>query len=163
MKGKHVLIGCGALAFLAGLAVIIGFAFLLSGNEGGVRTPIEMEEYATQFLEENNVLNETEQIRAYYDVTLSLDGTEAAIITDERAIYLRNGEQSAIAWKDVLKVNHRKETLIGDVFDIVADDGNLMHIEVAPLNGGQTFKMIVDSVWQEAKQPKLKPHVKTEK
>ncbi len=96
-------------------------------------------------------------------MTLSLDGTEAAIVTDERVIYLRNGEQTAIPWSDVLKINYRKEMLIGDVFDVVGSDGNLIHIEIAPLNGGQTFKTIIESVWEENKQPKVKPHVKLER
>ncbi|MDA7597783.1 hypothetical protein OAE61_00575 [Verrucomicrobiales bacterium] len=52
---------------------------------------------------------------------------------------------------------------MGDIFDVVGDDGNIIHIEVAPLNGGQTFKTIMEEIWEDTKQPKLKPHVKPER
>ena len=74
-----------------------------------------------------------------YDVTLSLDGTEAAILTTERLVYHKGGKSSSIPLSDIADIRHRKETLIGDIIEIDSRAGIPMKIEIAPLNQGETF------------------------
>jgi len=132
-------IGCGGP--IAALAV--GFLGLLiyfgSQPEGGVLLANQMEEYALDYIDDNDLLNPDEQIVAYYDVTLSMDSSEAAILTNERVIYHNNGQTDAVNLADIDRIEHSEEGLIGDVIDIYSVNGNTLRIEIAPLNGGDVF------------------------
>ena len=108
---KKLLIGCGiALAgilLLCILAIGGGMIWLVTGPEGGVRLSNEMEQYALDYIAEQDLLNETENIIAYYDVTLSLNSSEAAILTTERLIYHKDGRTTAIGLQDIEDIQHR--------------------------------------------------------
>jgi hypothetical protein len=92
--------------------------WLLTGPEGGVRLSNEIEGYASEYLSEHEILNSSEDLLAYYDVTVRLNGTEAAILTSERIMYHRNGATNAIELKEVTEIRHRKESIIGDIIEI---------------------------------------------
>jgi len=82
---------------------------------------------------------------------MSMDGTEAAILTDQRIIYHRNGKNDIIALKNIEDIHHRQESLIGDIIEIYAVSGASLKIEVAPLNQGETFLTALMSAWEKAK------------
>ena len=82
-----------------------------------------METYAVRYLEEHQVLNPSESLIAYYDITMMLDGTEAAILTTERVIYHKDGKSTAIALRDITSIRHSKEPLIGDVIEVQSRSG----------------------------------------
>jgi len=136
---RPLLIGCGIIALVVFFAVVVLIIWLFSGNEGGVRMSNEMEEYALEYIEEHDILNDTESIIAYYDVTISLDGSEAAILTTERVMYYKKGRTTSIDLKDIDDVKHRYETLIGDILEISSTSGTIIKIEIAPLNLGESF------------------------
>ena len=46
----------------------------------------EMDEHALEYLDKNALLEPGEELRAHYDATVSMDGTEAAILTDRRVL-----------------------------------------------------------------------------
>ncbi|GAA3521928.1 hypothetical protein GCM10022393_40500 [Aquimarina addita] len=131
-----------------GLMSLICFVLVCSCNmrEGGVRVMNNMEEYAIKYMNTNQLLNTEEKVLAYYDYTISLDGTEAAILTDSRLIY-HNKETttSFIAIKDITDIQHRKETLIGDIIEVTDHNGDLFVVEIAPLNQGETFLRVLQS------------------
>jgi hypothetical protein len=81
-----IFIGCGVPTVLVIAVLCGGLIWLGTGPEGGVKLSNEMESYAVEYLERHGVLNAKESLIAYYDATISLDGTEAAILTDERVI-----------------------------------------------------------------------------
>lgn len=129
------------MKFANTIIVAILFTFLLSScDEGGVRMKNNMEKYAIEYLNEHDILEEDEEIVAYYDYTVSLDGTEAAILTDKRLIYY-NEETTTTSMDldDIEDIDHRQESLIGDIIEITSNDGEIMVIEIAPLNNGETF------------------------
>jgi len=128
-----------------------GMVWFLSGPEGGVRLSNEMEQYATQYLEERDILNGSESLIAYYDVTISLDGTEAAILTTERVIYHQSGMTTTIALSDITDIRHRQEGLIGDIIEIDSRSGIPMKIEIAPFNQGETFLNALRTAWEKSK------------
>ena len=151
MKTKHpILLGCGALVGFFLLVLVVGVIWLSLGPEGGVRLPNEMETYALEYLGEHGILEDSEELLAYYDVTMSLDGTESAILTTRRVIYHRNGENSAINLEDIEDIRYRRETFIGDIFEISATSGFTMKIEIAPFNQGETFKNVLMASWENA-------------
>lgn len=133
--------------------------FSCSLNEGGVRAANNMEKYALDYIKKNQLVEESEKILAYYDYTISLDGTEAAILTSSRLIY-HNSETltSSVNLEDIRDVQHRKETLIGDIIEVTTADGEVWVIEIAPLNQGETFLKILKS--KVNYRSKMKPYEK---
>ncbi len=150
-KRSPILIGCLAAVVLAAIVGGIGMIWLMTGPQGGVRLGNEVEEYAVTYIEEHGILEKGEKIVAYYDITISLDGTEAAILTDQRLIYHKNGKNNVMDLADIKDIQHREEGLIGDVFDIFDSNGNTMKIEIAPLNQGGSFKSALMNAWNEAR------------
>lgn len=157
---KPFIIGCSAIIAVIGIIFIAGFAWLLTLPEGGVRLPNEMEEYATQYLDENKILEEGEELLAYYDDSLSLDGKEAAILTNKRVIYHNEGKNDIIQLADIDDIRHRDEGLMGYIFEISTPSGKTIKIEVAALNQGETFKNVLLRAWESQKKsdtPNIKP------
>lgn len=147
---KTFLIGCGVLGFLALCGVVVVGVWLFTGPEGGVKLGNEVDTYALEYLEEHEVLEPGEEILAYYDVTIAMDGTEAAILTDQRVMYHKAGKTTSILLDDIADVRHRYESLIGDIFEIQSTSGRTMKIEIAPFNQGETFKNVLMATWQDA-------------
>jgi len=147
-KRKPFLISCGvAAAVVVAIAVglIIWFA---SGPQGGVLMSNEMEEYALEYIEQHNLLNDTESLIAYYDVTVSLDGSEAAILTTERVIYHKDGRTVSIDLKDVDDVQHRYDNISGDIIEVRSKSGMRLKIEIAPWNNGESFYNALMDAWK---------------
>jgi hypothetical protein len=121
-------------------AIIVGlFIWLASGPEGGVRTLNNMEQYAWDYIEKHNLLNSTEELVAYYDVTVFSNSSECAILTTERLIYHKDGRSTQVNIQDIADVQHHYESLIGDVIEVKNKSGVRFRIEIAPFNGGETF------------------------
>ena len=148
---KGVLIGCGVVCSVGFGLLCGGMVWVLSGHEGRVRLSNEMEDYAALYLEEHQILNSSESLIAYYDVTLTLDGTEAAIITTENVIYHNGGTSTSIPLSDITDIRHRNETMMGDIIEIDSRSGIPMKIEIAPLNRGETFLNVLRDAWERSK------------
>ena len=148
---KKILLGCGAVFVMGMLLFIAGCYWLLSGPEGGVKMSNEMNEYATKYLSDHKLLGADEELVAYYDVTLGMDGTEAAILTTKRIIYHKAPGGDAMNLADIAEIKHRKETLIGDVIEIYSSSGKSMKIEIAPMNQGESFLAALERGWENAK------------
>jgi len=146
-----VLIGCAIPVVLVVVLMCGGLIWLGMGPEGGVKLSNEMESYATEYLDEHGVLNETESLIAYYDVTISLDGTEAAILTNERVIYHLNDRSTSIPLADITDVRHRTDPLVGDIIEIDSRSGVPMKIEIAHFNQGPTFLNALKDAWERSK------------
>lgn len=148
---KGVLIGCGVLAGVAFIAFAGMSVWFFSGPVGGVKVGNEMDRYALDYIAEHGLLNPNEEILAYYDVTLILDGSEAAIVTDERVIYHKEGTTTSISMKEIEAVRHKEDTFIGDIIEIQAKSGRIMKIEIALFNQGETFRNVLMTTWEKHK------------
>lgn len=148
---KVLAIGCGAIILLGVIAIVGLFVWIGSKPEGGVKLANEMEPYALSYLEKHQLLEPGETLLAYYDATMSMDGSEAAILTDRRVLYHKDGRTTALDLKDVERIDHREEGLVGDVFEIHSSRGEAVKIEIAPLNQGATFKNVLDAAWNKAR------------
>jgi len=136
---KWTMIGCGGMTLAAILGMGACIAFFATGPESGVKLPHEMDQYALDYLAEHQLLEPGEELRAYYDATVSMDGTEAAILTDRRVMHHSEGATTSIYLTDIVEVDHRQEGLIGDVIEVVGPQGQALRIEIAPLNDGPAF------------------------
>ena len=148
---KGILIGCGGLLGLFGILLIAGLIWIVNSPEGGVRLANEMEEYASTYLSEHAILDESDTLVAYYDSTISLDGTEAYILTEQRLIHHYRGSNTDVAVAKIEDIKHHKEMLIGEIIEIYSSDQVPMKIEIAPMNGAETFINVLMKTWEKAK------------
>lgn len=145
MKKTLLIIG-GVIA----LMVVGVIAWILMLPESGVKMANEMDDYALEHLQRHQVLNGTEKLTAYYDATVSMSGEEAAIVTNERVLYHKQGRTTAIVLAEVADIQHHYESLIGDVFLVQGKGGDSIKIEIAPYNGGENFKTALMNAWRAA-------------
>ena len=113
------------------------------GREGTVRVGSNMESYALEYLQEHEILFPDEKIFAYYDYTISCDGTTAAIITNNRLIY-HNQETTTTYFSldEITKIHSYEESITGLLIEVWKGD-ELMMIEIAHWQGGETFLNIL--------------------
>ncbi len=115
------------------------FIYFATGPEGGVRTANNMDQYATDYINDKGLLEPGENLVAYYDVTLTFSSEEAAILTDKRLIYHAPAGDTVIKLGEVTNIQHHEESFIGDVIQVSDSNGQFMVIEIAPLNEGKVF------------------------
>lgn len=149
---KYLAIGCGGLALLSAIAVVGLIMYFSTQPEGGVRLGGKVEKYAVRYIEEHEILEPGEKILAYYDATTTLDGSEAAILTDRRLIQYTKGVTESVRLEEVEDIRHRKETLIGDIIEAEDSNGTIIMIEIAPLNQGESFKNAAIAAWKKARK-----------
>ena len=128
------------------IVIAIACLFVATCAGGAVALLANMEAYANERLAKDKVLQPGEKVQAYYDVTLQLDGSEAALVTDQRVIYTRGSTVTAIPIADIASVQRGDGAAGGDLFTIVSKDGTRIVIEVAPFNGGDGFYSTLESV-----------------
>ncbi len=138
----------GSMIVVAVLTLVsIGSCLGRSNDEGGARLGNEIPPSVIARLEKSAVIEPHEEVLAYYDATVAIDGREVAVLTKGRIVYGKKGHNTAIALHDVKQVRHREETLLGDIIEISATGGKSMKIEIAPLNNGPTFlRALTDAV-----------------
>jgi hypothetical protein len=138
----------GAMVVVAVLTVVsIGSCLGRNNDEGGARHRNEIPPAVISRLEKSALDEPNEEVLAYYDATVAIDGSEVAVLTKGRIVYGKKGHNTALMLRDVKRVRHREETLIGDIIEISTTGGKSMKIEIAPLNNGPTFlRALTDAV-----------------
>ena len=114
--------------------------FLISScdleNPGGVLTYNQLPTSVIEFFDKTDIL-ENEEIIAYYDVTLVLDNSESAILTNKNLIYYKYGRVVRFPLGSIVSVE--AEDCFGLCIVATTRDDRVMEIEIAPLNGGDLF------------------------
>jgi len=122
---------------LLALSLII---FLISScdleNPGGVLTNNQLPPSVIEFFDNTDIL-ENEEIIAYYDVTIALDNSESAILTNENLIYYKYGRVTRFPLSSIVSIE--AEDCFGLCIVATTSDDRVMEIEIAPLNGGDIF------------------------
>ena len=122
---------------LLGLSLVV---FLISScdleNPGGVLTYNQLPASVIEFFDTTDIL-ENEQIIAYYDVTLVLDNSESAILTNKNLIYYKYGRVERFPLSSIVSIE--EEECFGLCIIASTRDSRVMKIEIAPLNGGDIF------------------------
>lgn len=120
-------LGCG---ISLPLVILIFLVWIYYGPDGGVRFANNMEDYALEYIEDQNLLQTGEQIVAYYDVSIRLNSSEAVILTDSRLIYHIGGRNTVINLADIIAIDVSEDDLLGHIIQVTATDGNTMVIEI---------------------------------
>mgnify|MGYP001223703947 CR=1 FL=1 len=122
------------------LLVLPILVFIISScdleNPGGVLTYNQLPQSVIEFFEKTDIL-ENEQIIAYYDVTIVLDNSESAILTNRNLIYYKNGRIEKFPLDLIANID--AENCFGLCIIVSTRDDRTMKIEIAPLNGGDLF------------------------
>jgi hypothetical protein len=149
---KKVLLGCGIVAlvlFLAVVVLIIGYMVKIAGQpESGVKFANEMDKYALTYLDHHKILLPSEELLAYFDETNNMDGSEAVVLTAKRLIYIKDNHTTVMALASVRGVSHQKDIVHSDLIDVTDSSGKIMHIEIAPFNGGERFLTALLGAWK---------------
>ena len=135
--GVMVLLGCGTFTAF--------WVWLSSGPEGGTRLGYQMEEYAIIYQEDNELLADNEEVKAYYDYTLSLDGSESVYVTDARVFYQKDGQVEAIPIADVTEITYKEESITGYTINVTGESNQRLQIEIAAYNNGDVFLDVLES------------------
>ena len=91
-----------------------------------------------EYIDEKGIL-EDEYIIAYYDVTLLLDNSESAILTNKNVIYYHeSGRINKIPLNQIKNIAHEDCFLALCIF-ITPNQGPMIKIEIAALNSGDLF------------------------
>tara|TARA_B100000927_G_C16466646_1_gene469983 strand:+ start:33 stop:446 length:414 start_codon:yes stop_codon:yes gene_type:complete len=122
------------------LLVLPILVFIISScdleNPGGVLTYNQLPQSVIEFFEKTDIL-ENEQIIAYYDVTIVLDNSESAILTNRNLIYYKDGRIEKFPLDLIASID--AENCFGLCIIVSTRDDRTMKIEIAPLNGGDLF------------------------
>ena len=122
------------------LLVLPILVFIISScdleNPGGVLTYNQLPQSVIEFFEKTDIL-ENEQIIAYYDVTIVLDNSESAILTNRNLIYYKNGRIEKFPLDLIASID--AENCFGLCIIVSTRDDRTTKIEIAPLNGGDLF------------------------
>ena len=114
--------------------------FLISScdleNPGGVLTNNQLPPSVIEFFDNTDIL-ENEEIIAYYDVTIVLDNSESAILTNKNLIYYKYGRVTRFPLSSIVSIE--AEDCFGLCIVATTSDDRVMEIEIAPLNGGDIF------------------------
>jgi hypothetical protein len=125
---RHILISLICLLFIIGC-----------GDEpGGVLLQNQISMETLEYINKN-ILNNHEKLVAYYDITLLMDNSESATLTDKRIIYRKNDKNSSILYEKIKKIDHEYRKLIGDIILVESTSDDVMKIEIAPFNDGEIF------------------------
>lgn len=122
-----------------------------------------------EYLRNNDVLEASEDIVAYFDNTVFDDGTEVSIITTRRVIYHCNNSicandevfrqrpgSMAIALRDIADVRHRhgrleRGSFWGDIIEIESIGGEKLLILIDEAAAGPSFAELLIDAWEAAK------------
>ncbi|MGP1384223.1 MAG: hypothetical protein ACTS2F_11740 [Thainema sp.] len=132
-------LGCGIPLGLIVLLFTGAIVYFSMGPEGGVRLANNMEDYALEYIDDQNLLTDNEKVIAYYDATISLNGSEAAILTDSRLIYHKSDRNTEMALADIKSIDTESDGIGGNIIQVESVNGDLMVIQIAAFNQGDLF------------------------
>jgi hypothetical protein len=148
-----VLAAMGLMAALGGLlgtCGVVGLVALGASAEQppGVLVGAQVPDTTVEALKARKLLQPQEAVLAFHDATLRLDMSEVTFVTKSRVVHAHGDKVSAVALADVSKITHHTEALGLDVVDFVTKDGKSLRIEIAPLNGGESYVDVIEDAWR---------------
>ena len=129
------------------LSLSLGFIFACGvdlSREQGVCLPDQVDDIASGFIKNKGLLEDGEELRAYYDNSVTLDGSDIALVTNRQVLTHRNGTTTGIALSEISSIA-RVDDVIGEAIEVSAVGGRMVRVPIAPLNGIDTFESVLKS------------------
>ena len=128
---------CILLGFV-GLSLLGCSSCLDNLNRQGVKLHNEIDAKSENQMRNNGLIDVGEHPLAYYDTTLSLDGSESFLVTNLALKHYRHGQINEMSLMDIDSVEQQDAGLDG--YRVIASSGQRKLILVfAPLNDGPLF------------------------
>lgn len=138
----------GGLLGMCGLVVGLAAVGASADEPAGVLVGDEVPQATVDALKAKKLLTPEELVLAYHDATLTHDMSDVTFVTKSRVVHATGKKVSAVALKDVSKITYRTETLGIEVVDLVTKDGKSLRIQIAPLNGGESYVDALEHGWR---------------
>lgn len=134
------------------LAMMMAFALACGdfSREAGVCLPNQMDAIALGYIAERNLLDDDEELLAYYDDTISLDGTSLSLVTTKHLISHFEGNTTKLELAKIESIDP-VEVPMADAWLITERSGKSVQIQVAVMNGGDVFEKVMTRAWKHAK------------
>ena len=147
---KQFKVGCGIIAAII-IAIIILFIiiFAILVEQSGVKMSNELDDYVYEYFEDHDILKDDEEIIAYFDNTYMMDGSEAAILTDNRVLYIKKNRRTSIYFNNIDTVIHSFNDFSGDIINIKCFKGKPMKIEISDGHNGDIFYDALMDLWKD--------------
>lgn len=150
----YVAIAALVLLVVGGLgtcAVVGGLIALGSTQEHdpGVLPGTQVPAKVRTALVTKKLLHEDETLLVYYDGSVKLDMSEVSFATRDRLVYAKDDVVASMDLADVTRITRKTEPVIGDTYDVTAEDARTMRIEIAALNNSDSFANALESAWQK--------------
>lgn len=144
------LLGIGALGTCG---VVGGLVVLGSSQEHdpGVLPGTQVPAKVRTALVTKKLLRDDETLLVYYDGSVKLDMSEVSFATRDRLVYAKGDVVASMQLAEITQITRKTEPVIGDTYDITADDARTMRIEIAALNNSDSFANALESAWRKHK------------
>ncbi len=117
------------------IAVLIPSLILLTAcnldHSGGLRLGPTMEPYAQNIIEEKQLLQKGETLKAYYDATISLDGSDAIVLTNQRVFRYFEGQVTSIKLKELDRIRLVNRHFLGATVLLISEKKSFK-VEMGP-------------------------------
>jgi len=144
-----LMVALGGMLGMCGVVVGLAAVGASAGDEpAGVLVGDQVPQKTIDALKAKKLLSAEEMVLAFHDQTVRLDMSEVTFVTKSRVVYAKGNKVSAVALADVSKITHRSGPLGIDLVDLVTKDGKSLHIEIAPLNGGESYVDAIEDGWR---------------
>ena len=122
-------------------ALLLLFVVLAGGSDdaAGTLAGAQLNQETTDYLNNNGILQPGENVIVYYDVTISGNDEQSCIVTNQRVVFHNSPKTTGIALADITAIEAKDEALSGKVITVRGGAGELLKLEIAPLNGGDFF------------------------
>ena len=132
---------CGVVAGLVALGAS-------SDEPAGVLVGAQVPQQTVDKLRARKLLGPGDALLAYHDATVRLDMSEVTFVTKSHVVHARGETVASLPLADVSKITYRTEALGIEVVDLVTKDGKALRIQIAPLNGGESYVNVLEDAWR---------------
>ncbi|MDN4594331.1 hypothetical protein [Polycladomyces subterraneus] len=122
--------------------------------EPGVKLANEVDNQTLKTLRQRHLLQQGEELIAYYDRSLDMDGSEIALLTSNRLVYDQHGRITSVPLTEIRDITFGQYSDIDGKWqriEVKYQDFHRMKVEFAPLEGGEVFYRALKDVWQAKK------------
>jgi len=144
--------GVVTLVVLSFASCIACLVWAATSPPSGVLTGNQLGADARELIRERELVREDERLLVYYDASISLDGSDVALVTDRAVVHVVNGNLTRFALREVRDIEVTEGDLNTD-FVVVHESGERLRFDIASFNGEHLFTKTLMDAWARANEP----------